>query len=285
MSKRAGVLAGFVVVASIAGALGVAPAVAAPDPVVYQTVRQSQENAFFDITSTNNAQLGQSLEVKKAARWTSLEMGTYQVKLVNDPKVYTWLAEGKYDEKWFTSHRSGYKVKARVTLEVWRYDLSGPIPERIDLALDFTQVHRSSVSATMTVGQRVAFPLKGGVSVQPGRYFFVVGVRFADKNIFNLRFTGQENGTNTMGGYEHDQPIKPECGKYKMTKDAHPGGQAYRSDGSSVPPREPGSLMPFLTAFEVVDTKVSMSCDMDGNFDPGDQIWNPGDLGMVIRGQ
>ena len=43
--------------------------------------------------------------------------------------------------------------------------------------------------------------------------------------------------------------------------------------------------MPFLTAFEVVDTKVAMSCNMDGNFDPGDQIWNPGDLGMVFRGR
>ena len=155
MSKRAGVVAGCAVFAAVAGALGGAPAVAAPDPVVYQTVRASQENAFFDITSTNNAQLGQSLEVKKAARWTSLEMGTYQVKLVNDPKVYTWLDEGKYDEKWFTSHMSGYKVKARVTLEVWRYDEAGEISERIDLASGFTQVHRSSVNSTMTIGQRV----------------------------------------------------------------------------------------------------------------------------------
>jgi hypothetical protein len=269
----------------LAGALGGAPAIAAPDPIVYQTLRESQENAFFDITSISNAQLAQSLDVKKAGRWTSVEMGTSQVKLVNDSKVYEWLAEGKYDEKWFTSHMSDFKVKARVSLEVWRYDGIGPIAERIDLTDGFTQVHRSSVNSTMTIGKRVTFPLKGGVSVEPGRYFFVIGVRFADKKVFNLRFTGQENGTHTMGGYEHDQPIKPGCGDYKRTKDSHPGGQAYRAYGAASPPRPPGTLMPFLTEFEVVDTKVSMSCDMDGNFDPGDQIWNPGDLGMVLRGR
>jgi hypothetical protein len=34
----------------------------------------------------------------------------------------------------------------------------------------------------------------------------------------------------------------------------------------------------------VVDTKVAMSCNMDGVSDPDKQIWNPGDLGMVFRG-
>jgi len=276
-----------VVVASVvaAGALGNASTAVANSPIVYQTMKESQENAFFDITSTNNAQLGQSLNVKRSMTWTSLEMGTYQVKLVKNPKVYGWLAEGKYDEKWFTSHMSGFKVKARVTLELWRYDGAGQIPERLDLANGFTRVHRSTTKSTMTIGKRVTFPHKGGVSVKPGRYFFVIGLRFMDKRVFNLRFTGQENGTNTMGGYDHDQPIKPGCGDYKRTKDSHPGGQAYRAYAGSLPPRPPGTLMPFLTEFEVVDTKVAMSCNMDGVYDPGAQIWNPGDLGMVFRGR
>ena len=278
-------IATLLVTGALAGALGGAPALASPSQIVYQTVRESQENAFFDITSTGNAQLGQSLHVKRAMTWTSVEMGTFQVKLVKDPKVYGWLAEGKYDEKWFISHMSDYRVKARVTLEVWRYDGSGEIPDLIDLVDGFTQVHKSMVSSTITIGQRVTFPFKGGVSVEPGRYFLVVGVRFSDKKVFNLRFTGQENGTNTMGGYNHDQPIRPECGKYEKTKDPHPGGQAYRAYGGSLPPRPPGTPMPFLTAFEVLDTKVAMSCNMDGNYDPGDQIWNPGDLGMVFRGR
>jgi hypothetical protein len=278
-------LAAIVVAIAIAGALGGAPAIAASGAIVYQTVRESQENAFFDITSVSNAQLGQSLDVKRAMTWTSVEMGTTQVKLVKDPQVYTWLNEGKYDENWFVSHRDGYKVKARLTLELWRYDGAGSIPDRIDLMNGFTQLHKSSVKSTMMVGKRVTIPLKGGVAIEPGRYFFVIGVRFMDKKVFNLRFTGQENGTNTMGGYEHDQPIKPGCGDYKRTKDAHPGGQAYRAYGASVPPRPPGALMPFLTEFEVVDTKVAMSCNMDGVYDPGAQIWNPGDLGMVFRGR
>lgn len=265
------------------GILGAPVSAASKDPIVYQTVAPSQENSFFDITTPHSPQVGQSITVQRASTWKSIEMGVYQVKLVKSKDVFAWMVAGKYDEKWFTSHMDNYRVKARATVEVWRYDGEGDIPRTLDLSLGFTQVHKSTMSRTLPVGSRVTFPLKGGVSVTPGRYFVVVGLRFDDWRVFNLRFTGQESGNNTMGGYNHDHPVRPECAKYKMTKDAHPGGIAYRQQ-SNVRPGPPDWLQPFATTFEVVLTKAAMPCDMNGVYDPNEQIWNYGDLGMVIRG-
>ena len=272
-------------VITIAGALGGAPAMAkGKDRVVYQTLSASQENAFFDISSLYHPQVGQSLTVSESATWFSVEMGTFQVKLVNDPKVYQWLVDGGYDEAWFTSHMRDFTVKARVTVELWRHNGNEALGEQVHLADDFTRVHRSTSLKSIPIGKRVVLPIKNGVKVDRGRYFAVIGVRFIDSKVFNLRFTGQENGSNTMGGYDHDHPVSPKCAEYKMSKDGHPGGQAYRpiSDTQPVPPTW---LAPFATSFEVVDTKVAMGCNMDGNYDPNDQIWNPGDLTMAFRGQ
>lgn len=263
--------------------LGASASAAGKDRIVYQTVAPYQENAFFDIDYLYHPQVAQSLHVTRAMTWKSVEMGTFQVKLVKDPSVYAKLVNGKYDENWFVSYMGNYRVKARVSLDLWRFDGSGEIPESADLTDGFTRVHSSTVTRTMKIGKRVTFPLKGGAKVEPGEYLLVIGVRFADDRVFNLRFTGQENGTNTLGGYDHSHPVRPECAKYTMTKDAHPGGQAYQV----VPqhrPQAPDWRAPFGTQFQVVDTKVAMPCDMDGNYDANEQIWNPGDLGMVIRG-
>lgn len=252
--------------------------------IVYQTLPPSAENTFFDITTLYHPQLAQSLHVKKPMTWDSVEMGTSQVKLINEPRALEWLVDGKYDEKWFTSYFVNYKVKARVTLELWRYDGEGEIPERLDLEDGFTLVYRSILkSKKIAVGNRVTFPLRRGVEVEPGRYLFVIGMTFPGGDVFNLRFTGQENGTNTMGGYEHDQPLPVECTKYRTTKDSHPGGLAYQQ----IPQRKPTApdwTAGFSKQFEVVETKVAMPCDTDGKYGDENQIWNPGDLGLAFRG-
>lgn len=272
-------------VALVVTGMACAPASAkAKGSVVYQTLPQSAENTFFDITTLYHPQLAQSLLVKKPMTWESVEMGTSQVKLINEPRALEWLVDGKYDEKWFTSYFDNYKVKARVTLELWRYDGEGEIPERLDLEDGFTLVYRSILkSKKIAIGKRVTFPLRRGVEVEPGRYLFVIGLTFPAGDVFNLRFTGQENGTNTMGGYEHDQPLPVECTKYRKTKDSHPGGIAYRQ----IPQRQPKApdwTAGFSKQFEVVETKVAMPCDTDGKYGDENQIWNPGDLGITLRG-
>ena len=277
-------------VVAVGGVLGGTPAVAttsaprATEPIVYQTLTASRENTFFDITTLYHPQVGQSLTVARPMVWTALEMGTYQVKLINDPQAYQWLVDGKYDEKWFTSYMRGYSVRARVTVEIWHHGGTGEIGDQVDLLADFTRVHQSKMSKTIPIGARVTFPIKGGVAVEPGRYFVVVGLRFTDRRVFNLRFTGQENGTNTMGGFDHDHPVPEDCADYEMTPDSHPGGKAYRPISNSHP-SAPQWLAPFATSFEVVDTKVMMGCNMNGNYDPNAQIWNPGDITMAFRGR
>ena len=264
--------------------VGTAPAsVRAKDPVVYQTLPPSKENTFFDITTLYTPQLGQSLTVTRPMTWKTLEMGTTELKLVRDLDTFADLVAGGYDENWFEKHFSEYRVAADVSIDVWRQDAPGPVPQVLDLSQGYTNVLGIKVRKTMTVGARVTFRLGQGVAVTPGRYFITIGLNFVDPRVFNLRFTGQENGTNTLGGYDHSHPVRPECAKYTMTKDAHPGGQAYRSKTESLP-GPPLWKAPFTTVFETVKTKVMMPCDMTGIYDPNEQIWNPGDLGLVIRG-
>lgn len=275
---------GLVGALALSGAATSTTAAARPkDRVVYQTVMPAKENSFFDITTLYHPQLGQSLRVARPMTWKSLEMGTNEVKVVRDMGVYDRLMAGGYDENWFTSYFNNYTVTADVTIEIWRQDAPGPVAESIDLAQGFTRVYTATSRSAMKMGARVTFRLGTGVAVTPGSYFITIGARFVDPRVFNFRFTGQENGTNTLGGYDHSHPVDPQCANYKMTKDAHPGGQAYRSK-SETTPQPPLWQSPFTTKFEAVDTKVIMPCDMRGNYDPNDQIWNPGDITMVFRG-
>lgn len=279
-------LAAAVVAVAMTGAALAAPApglASGRDAVVYRTMTPSQENTFFDITTLYHPEVGQSLTVRKAATWRSLEMGTSQLKLVKEPEVLQWLVDGKYDENWFVSHFRNFRVTARVVIQVWRLEGPGGIPEAIDLADGYTLLSRTTQRASIPIGDRVTFPLKRGIPVTPGHYFITIGLRFDDPRVFNLRFTGQENGTNTLGGFDHDHPVRPECANYKMTKDSHPGGQAY-GPLSDLRPTFPNWVAPFALTFGVVDTKVLMPCDMKGVYDPNLQIWNPGDLSMTFRG-
>lgn len=66
------------------------------------------------------------------------------------------------------------------------------------------------------------FPLHPGCS----RWWTRVSDIFAVTQGFtSVRFGGQENGTNTMGGLNHDYPV--DC-TFTPNRDRNPGGQAYR---------------------------------------------------------
>ena len=287
MKRLIAVIAAVAALACVGGFGGTPATAAKRGPVVLmRTVPVDGKNSFFDVTSMWHPQVAQSLIVTKPMRWTALRLGTYQLKRVTSKDVYQWLLDGGYDENWFISNRIGVKVSATVTVEVWRKDDDQPIGDTIDLASGFTQVHRSEGKRTIPIGVPVTFPIPKGLAVTPGRYFLVLGFRFDDPLVFNLRFDGQENGTNTLGGYNHDKPIRPECAKYTMTKDTYPEGRAYRPvPGPDSKPDPETFIMPFTTVFEVYETKVMLPCDMNGVYGDENQIWNPGDLDLVVLGR
>ena len=261
-------------------AVSVPAAAAKPDPVVVQTVPADRVNTFFDITTVFHPSIAQTLRVRTAQRWTSITVSVFQLKRAVSADVFDRIAAGGYDEAWFYSAVSGFATRARVAVEVWRYDKAGRIPEEFDLARDFTRVHRSTSERVVRAGADLTLPVRRGLDVTPGDYAVVLTPRFADPLMFTVRLAGQENGRNTMGGYDHDVPV--DC-TYTPSRDANPGGQAYRPvpDGAFLP----GSpTRPVSTRYEAVDTKVATSCDLTGVYDPDAQIWNPGDVRMIIRG-
>jgi len=287
MMRRHSIVAGLTALGLLlgSGAIGTATA-AKKDPVILETVAENQINSFFDITTLYHQSVAQSMRVRSTQTWKSITLSISEIKVAKSKKVFRWMIDGGYDENWFTSYRSyreneEYATKGRVIVEVWRYDRKGRVPDLFDLDEDFTRVHRSSLKRTFRVGGNLVLPLKKGVAVTKGDYVIVFGLRFNDPLMFNLRFDGQENGTNTMGGYDHDVPI--DC-TYTPSKDANPGGQAYRPipEGRI----DPDNLVrPFFSRYEVVDTKVATSCDMTGIYGDENQIWNPGDLRLVFRGK
>ena len=274
-------LAAIVACTGMMGAAVSVPAAAAKhDPIVVQTVPADRVNTFFDITTVFHPSIAQTLRVRAKQRWTSITVSVFQLKRAVSAGVFDRIAAGGYDEAWFDSAVSGFATRARVTVEVWRYDKSGRIPEEFDLSGDFTRVHRSTSARIVRAGADLTLPVRRGLDVTPGDYAVVITPRFADPLMFNLRLAGQENGRNTMGGYDHDVPV--DC-TYTPSRDANPGGQAYRPvpDGT-FPPGSPPRPVP--TRYEAVDTKVATSCDLTGVYDPDAQIWNPGDVRMIIRG-
>ena len=268
------------------GGFGGSPAVAAKrgPQVLIQTVPPGKSNTFFEVDMLWHPQMAQSLVVTKSQRWTALRMTTYQLKVANSRDVFQWILDGGYDENWFTSYRIGHPVTADVTVEVWRQDGSEPLADKIDLASGFTRVYQSVTKRTITIGVPVTFPLPKGAAVTPGRYLVVLGFRFDDPLVFNLRFNGQENGSNTLGGYNHDQPINPQCAAYTKTKDTYPEGRAYRPIPAE-PPDPSTFIKPFVTTFEVAETKVAMPCDTSGVYGADHQIWNPGDWELTVLGR
>lgn len=284
MMRRGAIIAAVAAVGLVLGSGAVTGASASKkDPVVVETMPRSAVNTFFDITALYHQSIAQSMRVRSDQTWTSMTTSIYQVKLAKSPDVFVKLYRGGYDENWFTSYKENerYATGARFTIEVWRYDGKGRVPERFDLTDGFTRVHKSKAKRMIRVGQDLTLPFKKGVKVTKGDYVIVIGVRFADPLMFNMRFDGQENGTNTMAGYDHDVPTN--C-TYTPSRDLNPGGQAYRPiPRGTIDPRNP--VRPFETEYEVVDTKVATSCNMDGVYGDDKGIWNPGDLRMVIRGR
>ncbi len=280
--RRGAIIAAVTAVGLVLGGGAITGATAAKkDPVLIETVPDSAVNSFFEVTSVFHPSMAQSIRVRSKQTWRSVTLSVDRIKRAKSTDAFAWILDGGYDNDWFDEYQSNYSTRARVVIEVWRYDGKGRVPDRFDLSDGFTRVHQSKAKRTLRVGQDLTLPFKKGVTVTPDDYVIVFGFRFNDPLMFNFQFDGQENGTNTMGGYDHDYPV--DC-DYTPSQDRNPGGQAYRP----IPQTriDPDNLVrPFDTGYQAVDTKVNTSCDLTGVYDPNEQIWNPGDLRMVIRGR
>lgn len=277
------VLGGAVLAAALALGFTAPGSFAAPKKeVVYESIRSGPMNSFFEWSPRYFPQIGQSITVTSPVRLDEVRVFPDESSRWKKLEYAQRNEQGEYDQAWVQSNVSG-KVPVDTTLEIWRYLGGGVIPDAFNTLEGFESVYRGQTGKDLRLGKPYSIPVKPAVVLQPGRYFVSLGMVTSDVNLSAIRFNGQQNGTNTKGGYEHDVP-KPAC-KYKPTRDSSKGDRAFRLDTSDQPPPgPPPATVNFGTTFAEQDTKVS-ECAVAGLYGDESMIWNPGDLKMELIGR
>ncbi len=256
----------------------------AKDRVVVNTRPTGPANSYFDMSPIYWPMIGQTFTVGKSITARQIVIHPDEVAYVRSEELHRRLQSGEYDQSWIISKVANVALVSTATIELWRYDAGTAIPDSFDTAVGFTSVYKGTTAQPLKIGKPFAVTLAPEVVLAPGTYFASFGFEFPRKTVMYVRFTGQQNGTYKLGGYEHDVVDVP-C-KYKPTKDSYPGGQAYRSDLSRSHPASgpfPGTVG-FGTPFTVHVTKVP-ECSVVGLYGDENMVWNPGDMNMEIIGR
>jgi len=238
---------------------------------------KEKRNSFFGVNPTVAPELGQTFEVKKSTSISRVEIRPTMISRVKSIDIF--LGEDYTLDK-VDNRFSDKPLKTRTTLTIYKWNGPGKPPEFFDLSQGFSEIHRQTYKKPLVVGKPFVLNLNKKVNLQKGIYFVVYGFTFSDKKIIDVRFAGQENGSNTMGGLNYDQPF--DC-KYKRTKDRTPGFSAYITDARD---RQKTGEFPgtvgFGTLFRRAVTKIS-ECAALGVYGNENMIWNPGDLDLILH--
>jgi hypothetical protein len=238
---------------------------------------KEKRNSYFGVSPTNFPELGQTFEVKKSISISRVQISPTMISRAISIDFFSGeeYALDKVENKF-----SGKPIKARTTLTIYKWGGAGKPPEYFDLSQGFSQIHSQNFKKPLAVGKPFVLNLNKKVKLEKGIYFIVYGFNFPDKRIIEVRFAGQENGTNTMGGLNYDKPF--DC-KYKMTKDRSPGFMSYITDSKDRPKTGefPGTVG-FGTSFRRAVTKIT-ECAVLGVYGNENMIWNPGDLDLILH--
>lgn len=274
----------LVVLVLAAVCVGIAPpATAKPDStIVYQSVTSGQMNSFFEWNPRGWPVIGQTVSISRPVVVKAIRLYPDEVDRFKKVEYFERNNRGEYDQSWVENRRTG-RVPVRTTVEIWRYLGDGPIPGGFDVTENFESVYKGTSSKPIAIGKPFIVPVGGGVELEPGRYFVTLGMQTDDPRMIAVRFVGQQNGKNTLGGYNHDFP-NPKC-RYKPTRDSTPGDLVYKQDSRSSPSIGPEvATRDFGTLFMTATTKVT-ECAVRGEYSPDQMVWNPGDLKLELVGR
>jgi len=231
-------------------------------------------NSFFAINPKYFPDIAQTIEIDKTSTFSSLSLFPDDVSLADQDKVFS--ENYQFDGKDVESKRENFTLMPSWFVYIYKSKNNSELADKLDVDKDFTLVHQQRSEEIIEVGKEFNFKLTPEVTLEPGQYLFVFGSLFYENNLLNIRFAGQQNGKNTLGGYDHNAPTP--C-KYTPTKDSTPGFKAYSpyqdakvTDGFKIP-----TTKKINKIFEVSDTKVG-ECAKLGDYDPNNMVWNPGDL-------
>lgn len=238
---------------------------------------KDKRNTYFGVSPVYAPEIGQTFQVKKATTISRVEI---RPTMISRAKSIDYFIDEDYGLDKVENKFFDKPIKARTTLTIYKWGGTGKPPDYFDLSEGFAQIHRQNYKKPLNIGKPFILNLSKKIKLEKGIYFIVYGFNFPDKRILEVRFSGQENGSNTMGGYNYDKPFG--C-KYKMTKDKTPGFMVYGTDAKdrSKTGSFPGTVG-FGTSFRRSVTKVS-ECAVLGVFGDENMIWNPGDLDLILH--
>lgn len=167
-------------------------------------------------------------------------------------------------------------VGTDAVLTVWKSSMTGDLGTSFNLDAGFTKVASQSSRFNLQLGSVTTLSLDDPVTLQPGTYVVVLGMRFADPTILTLHLAGRESGNNTRGGTL--QQFESDC-NYKRSQDLYTEGRAYQGRGTLPYTDSWDNYVGFGPMFVEHQAKIQ-ECIAIGRFDTP---FNPGDLKMDLN--
>lgn len=243
--------------------------------LIFQQIPKGDNlNSYFSINPKYFPDIAQTVKIDKTITFSSLSLFPTLVSLADQDQVFA--DDYQFDGKDVENKEENFISMPSWFVYIYKLKNATEFTDKLDVEKDFTLVHQQRSEEIIEVGKEFNFKLTPEVTLEPGKYLFVFGSLFYENNLLNLRFSGQQNGTNTLGGYDHDAPT--EC-KYEQTKDSTPELKAYSPYSSEKAPDgfEIPTSKEINKIFVVSETKVG-ECAKLGDYDPNNMIWNKGDL-------
>jgi len=239
--------------------------------LVFQTVPGGGIlNSFFELHPRLFPEMAQSIEIIKPIKVSSMSMLPNHLKIAKSDEIFE--SHFKDDYQWsnddFHMYNEGYTINTSWFVSIYKWNKNTEIPDDLYLEDGFELIHEQRTEESLTLNKIFNFDIHPTLELEPGKYVIVLGSIIEEKNLLTIRFAGQQNGSNTKGGYDNNEPT--DC-KYQPVRDLTPSTKNYRGFF----PEKTDSVIDttgFNKYFEITRTKVG-ECDSSSNM-----IWNSGDV-------
>jgi hypothetical protein len=244
--------------------------------IVFQTVpKGSNLNSYFELHPKLFPQMAQTIQIDKPLKFSSMSMLPNHLKIAKSDEIFesTFKADYQWSNEDFLIFDDNYTVNTSWFVSIYRWTKSGEIPNNLNLEDGFELIHEQRSEESMTLNNIFSFDIRPAIELDAGKYVILLGSIIHEKNLMIIRFAGQQNGSNTKGGYDNNEPTN--C-KYTPTEDLTPYSKNYRGISTQKTESVIGTVG-FLKKFEVARTKVG-ECDLSSNM-----VWNSGDVQIFFH--
>lgn len=270
--NRRSSIAVLAAIVTVASALSIGTSASARQPGNIEAVPEGQDNAIFYFNQRFIPEVAQSFTLDSQTTVEALTF--YPAAVTRIERTYFDVPENeRHSQERFVTQYTPTATDAVLT--VWKSPTTGDLGTQFDIRNGFSKVAQVDTSFTLNVGKPTTIKFASPLSLDPGTYVVVLGMRFADPHILTLHLSGRESGNNTRGGTR--QQYESDC-NYTRSADSYPAGRAYYGTGSIPFTGTWDNYVGYGTTFLEHQAKIQ-ECIAIGRFDTP---FNPGDLKFTL---